>query len=103
MRRKIKASKLLRSRGLWNALDLFGLKRLSLSVSQGWQSSALHSLNSQCCASALQDSRFFGLSAGFDSFSNAGKDLIIQYQDPRNPITIRIQTLPNVSLSFSIH
>jgi len=27
-----------------------------------------------------QDSRFFGLSAGFDSFSNAGKDLIIQYQ-----------------------
>merc|ERR1712054_122318 len=27
-----------------------------------------------------EDSRFFGLSAGFDSFSNAGKDLIIQYQ-----------------------
>jgi len=27
-----------------------------------------------------QDSRFFGLSAGFDSFSNEGKDLIIQYQ-----------------------
>ena len=24
--------------------------------------------------------RFFGLSAGFDSFSNAGKELIIQYQ-----------------------
>ena len=29
----------------------------------------------------VKDSRFFGLSAGFDSFSNAGKDLIIQYQD----------------------
>jgi len=27
-----------------------------------------------------QDSRFFGISAGFDSFSNEGKDLIIQYQ-----------------------
>jgi calreticulin len=27
-----------------------------------------------------QDSKFFGLSAGFDSFSNAGKDLIVQYQ-----------------------
>merc|ERR1712072_1294520 len=27
-----------------------------------------------------QDSRFFGLSAGFDSFSNEGKELIIQYQ-----------------------
>jgi len=27
-----------------------------------------------------QDSRFFGLSAGFDSFTNEGKDLIIQYQ-----------------------
>merc|ERR1712232_1493538 len=27
-----------------------------------------------------QDSRFFGLSAGFDSFSNEGNDLIIQYQ-----------------------
>merc|ERR1719343_1123625 len=27
-----------------------------------------------------QDSRFFGLSAGFDSFSNKDKDLIIQYQ-----------------------
>eukprot|EP00441_Pelagodinium_beii_P037262 CAMPEP_0197645948 /NCGR_PEP_ID=MMETSP1338-20131121/21205_1 /TAXON_ID=43686 ORGANISM="Pelagodinium beii, Strain RCC1491" /NCGR_SAMPLE_ID=MMETSP1338 /ASSEMBLY_ACC=CAM_ASM_000754 /LENGTH=99 /DNA_ID=CAMNT_0043219521 /DNA_START=68 /DNA_END=364 /DNA_ORIENTATION=+ len=27
-----------------------------------------------------EDSRFFGLAAGFDSFSNAGKDLIIQYQ-----------------------
>eukprot|EP00434_Breviolum_minutum_P020806 symbB.v1.2.018354.t1/scaffold1457.1/size117646/12 len=27
-----------------------------------------------------EDSRFFGLSAGFDSFSNAGKELIIQYQ-----------------------
>merc|ERR1712125_314977 len=27
-----------------------------------------------------QDSKFFGLSAGFDSFSNEGKDLIIQYQ-----------------------
>eukprot|EP00439_Symbiodinium_sp_Y106_P074772 s283_g14.t1 len=27
-----------------------------------------------------EDSRFFGLSAGFDSFSNADKELIIQYQ-----------------------
>jgi len=27
-----------------------------------------------------EDSKFFGLSAGFDSFSNKGKDLIIQYQ-----------------------
>jgi len=27
-----------------------------------------------------EDSKFFGLSAGFDSFSNAGKELIIQYQ-----------------------
>merc|ERR1719163_2419518 len=27
-----------------------------------------------------QDSKFFGISAGFDSFSNKGKDLIIQYQ-----------------------
>merc|ERR1712161_170464 len=27
-----------------------------------------------------EDSKFFGISAGFDSFSNAGKDLIIQYQ-----------------------
>jgi len=27
-----------------------------------------------------EDSRFFGLAAGFDSFSNEGKDLIIQYQ-----------------------
>merc|ERR1712139_342074 len=27
-----------------------------------------------------EDSKFFGLSAGFDSFSNEGKDLIIQYQ-----------------------
>jgi len=27
-----------------------------------------------------EDSRFFGLSAGFESFSNAGKELIIQYQ-----------------------
>lgn len=27
-----------------------------------------------------EDSRFFGLSAGFDSFSNEGKELIIQYQ-----------------------
>ena len=27
-----------------------------------------------------QDSRFFGIAAGFDSFSNAGKDLIVQYQ-----------------------
>merc|ERR1712125_314849 len=27
-----------------------------------------------------QDSRFFGLSAGFDSFSNEGKELIVQYQ-----------------------
>jgi len=27
-----------------------------------------------------QDSKFFGISAGFDSFSNEGKDLIIQYQ-----------------------
>merc|ERR1712232_1157098 len=27
-----------------------------------------------------EDSKFFGLSAGFDSFSNDGKDLIIQYQ-----------------------
>merc|ERR1711975_45807 len=27
-----------------------------------------------------EDSRFFGLSAGFDSFSNDGKELIIQYQ-----------------------
>ncbi|CAJ1328117.1 unnamed protein product [Effrenium voratum] len=27
-----------------------------------------------------EDSRFFGLAAGFDSFSNAGKELIIQYQ-----------------------
>merc|ERR1712125_63022 len=26
------------------------------------------------------DSKFYGLSAGFDSFSNEGKDLIIQYQ-----------------------
>merc|ERR1711957_464935 len=26
------------------------------------------------------DSKFFGISAGFDSFSNAGKELIIQYQ-----------------------
>merc|ERR1712028_40286 len=27
-----------------------------------------------------QDSRFFGISASFDSFSNADKDLIVQYQ-----------------------
>merc|ERR1711988_1590343 len=27
-----------------------------------------------------EDSKFFGLSASFDSFSNADKDLIIQYQ-----------------------
>merc|ERR1719335_535703 len=27
-----------------------------------------------------QDSKFFGISAGFESFSNKGKDLIIQYQ-----------------------
>ncbi|CAE8678653.1 unnamed protein product [Polarella glacialis] len=27
-----------------------------------------------------EDSKFFGLSAGFDSFSNEGKNLIIQYQ-----------------------
>ena len=27
-----------------------------------------------------QDSRFFGISAAFDSFSNADKDLIVQYQ-----------------------
>merc|ERR1712127_771928 len=27
-----------------------------------------------------EDSKFFGISAGFDSFSNAGKDLIVQYQ-----------------------
>merc|ERR1711981_619076 len=27
-----------------------------------------------------QDSKFFGISASFDSFSNAGKDLIVQYQ-----------------------
>merc|ERR1739838_793030 len=27
-----------------------------------------------------EDSRFFGISAGFESFSNEGKDLIIQYQ-----------------------
>jgi len=26
------------------------------------------------------DSKFYGISAGFDAFSNAGKDLIIQYQ-----------------------
>merc|ERR1712187_825670 len=28
----------------------------------------------------VEDSRFFGIAAGFDSFSNAGMDLIIQYQ-----------------------
>jgi len=27
-----------------------------------------------------EDSRFFGISAGFDSFSNEGKELIVQYQ-----------------------
>merc|ERR1712039_557414 len=27
-----------------------------------------------------EDSKFFGISAGFDSFSNAGKEIIIQYQ-----------------------
>jgi len=27
-----------------------------------------------------EDSKFFGISAGFESFSNAGKELIIQYQ-----------------------
>ena len=27
-----------------------------------------------------EDSRFFGLSAGFESFSNAGTELIVQYQ-----------------------
>merc|ERR1712232_640160 len=27
-----------------------------------------------------EDSKFFGISAGFDSFSNEGKDLIVQYQ-----------------------
>merc|ERR1712226_983718 len=27
-----------------------------------------------------EDSKFFGIAAGFDSFSNEGKDLIIQYQ-----------------------
>merc|ERR1711977_639100 len=27
-----------------------------------------------------EDSKFFGISAGFDSFSNKGKDLIVQYQ-----------------------
>merc|ERR1712048_459901 len=28
----------------------------------------------------VEDSKFFGIAAGFDSFSNAGKELIIQYQ-----------------------
>merc|ERR1711948_164953 len=28
----------------------------------------------------VEDSRFFGISAAFDSFSNAGKELIVQYQ-----------------------
>merc|ERR1711920_1131714 len=28
----------------------------------------------------VEDSRFFGISASFDSFSNEGKDLIVQYQ-----------------------
>merc|ERR1711957_934982 len=28
----------------------------------------------------VEDSKFFGISSAFDSFSNAGKDLIIQYQ-----------------------
>merc|ERR1712134_76098 len=28
----------------------------------------------------VEDSKFFGIAAGFDSFSNKGKDLIIQYQ-----------------------
>merc|ERR1712160_141293 len=28
----------------------------------------------------VEDSKFFGISTAFDSFSNAGKDLIIQYQ-----------------------
>ena len=28
----------------------------------------------------VEDSRFFGLSAGFESFSNAGKELVVQYQ-----------------------
>merc|ERR1719409_2629631 len=27
-----------------------------------------------------EDSKFFGISAGFDSFSNKGKDMIVQYQ-----------------------
>merc|ERR1712072_1530420 len=27
-----------------------------------------------------EDSKFFGISAGFDSFTNAGKELIVQYQ-----------------------
>merc|ERR1739844_780658 len=27
-----------------------------------------------------EDSKFFGIAAGFDSFSNEGKELIIQYQ-----------------------
>merc|ERR1719217_454408 len=28
----------------------------------------------------VEDSKFFGIAAGFDSFSNKGKDIIIQYQ-----------------------
>merc|ERR1712176_217102 len=28
----------------------------------------------------VEDSKFFGIAAGFDSFTNAGKELIIQYQ-----------------------
>merc|ERR1712226_801368 len=28
----------------------------------------------------VEDSKFFGIAASFDSFSNAGKDLIVQYQ-----------------------
>merc|ERR1719271_671532 len=27
-----------------------------------------------------EDSKFFGISASFDSFSNEGKDLVVQYQ-----------------------
>merc|ERR1719465_128678 len=52
--------------------------------SQGtWVSSAGKWFSDEAADKGIQtkeDSKFFGISAGFDSFSNKGKDLIIQYQ-----------------------
>merc|ERR1719510_1318706 len=48
-----------------------------------WEASSGKFFADEAEAKGLQtaeDSKFFGMSASFDSFSNAGKDLIIQYQ-----------------------